>query len=583
MSKIHSFHIPVMGTAFSIDTPIKVAKFGIDSVMQIMDDYLCERMREYWAGQYGLEYKEISRDNPDCRAERIKAYLDLLDSIVKKQIADIKAMSFEPGNDLTKYFELLAEDSSLKQKYIEMLDGKTELQAWLKEQIKPGSIDVNIMVAVDRDNYDENGELIPAEFSDALSALRGFANSTGEGAVVLSAGFNRRLNSYIEKFPGFFPDENGHLKKRIILKVSDYRSSQIQGKLFAKKGLWVSEFRVESGINCGGHCFPGEGKLLGPVMEGFKNNWDDLSCMLFEMCNKALAKKNYKTFDKNPNMRLTVQGGIGTYDEAQFLQKHYKADGTGWASPFLLVPEVTNLDDDSLEKVKNAGPEDLYTSSLSPLGVPFNVVKNTMSHRKRAEAIANNRPGSPCLRKHLCFNNEYGKPLCTASREFQAKKIGQIAEGDQKEFDRITQKACLCEDLAATVFLKYGLNYKTALDPIACPGPNSAYFSRIFSLADMVGHIYGRVNLLNDLPRPNMFIKEISLYIDYLKTQIIDSLPQPTEKQLALFDKFKENLSTGIEYYKGLIPNMKDELLHLKNELDIAVSGVVGESGHCQR
>jgi len=77
-----------------------------------------------------------------------------------------------------------------------------------------------------------------------------------------------------------------------------------------------------------------------------------------------------------------------------------------------------------------------------------------------------------------------------------------------------------------------------------------------------------------------MFIKEISLYIDYLKTQIIDSLPQPTEKQLVLFDKFKENLSTGIEYYKGLIPNMKDELLHLKKELDIAVSGLVLESGN---
>ena len=30
---IHSFHIPVLGLAFSIDSPIKVAHLGIDSVM----------------------------------------------------------------------------------------------------------------------------------------------------------------------------------------------------------------------------------------------------------------------------------------------------------------------------------------------------------------------------------------------------------------------------------------------------------------------------------------------------------------------------------------------------------------------
>jgi len=29
----HSFHIPVMGTGFTIDTPLKVARYGISSVI----------------------------------------------------------------------------------------------------------------------------------------------------------------------------------------------------------------------------------------------------------------------------------------------------------------------------------------------------------------------------------------------------------------------------------------------------------------------------------------------------------------------------------------------------------------------
>ena len=64
--------------------------------------------------------------------------------------------------------------------------------------------------------------------------------------------------------------------KKIILKVSDYRSAIIQGKFFAKKGLWVSEYRIESGLNCGGHAFPTQGYLMGPILEEFKKNIDSL-------------------------------------------------------------------------------------------------------------------------------------------------------------------------------------------------------------------------------------------------------------------------------------------------------------------
>jgi hypothetical protein len=49
-----------------------------------------------------------------------------------------------------------------------------------------------------------------------------------------------------------FSDSEDKLNKKIILKVSDFRSAMIQGT-FGKKKVWVSEYRIESGLNCGGH------------------------------------------------------------------------------------------------------------------------------------------------------------------------------------------------------------------------------------------------------------------------------------------------------------------------------------------
>ena len=45
MKKGHTFHIPVMGIGFSIDTPVKVAQYGISSVISLVDDNLIEEMR----------------------------------------------------------------------------------------------------------------------------------------------------------------------------------------------------------------------------------------------------------------------------------------------------------------------------------------------------------------------------------------------------------------------------------------------------------------------------------------------------------------------------------------------------------
>src|ERR1039458_764963 len=98
----------------------------------------------------------------------------------------------------------------------------------------------------------------------------------------------------------------------------------------AKKGLWVSEFRIESGLNCGGHAFPTEGLLMGPILEEFKLKRAELFDELLSICNEALAAKGKKIFTNRPELRITVQGGIGTAEENQFLLEYYNLDGTGW-------------------------------------------------------------------------------------------------------------------------------------------------------------------------------------------------------------------------------------------------------------
>ena len=300
---VHTFHIPVMGIGFSIDAPIKVARYGIHSVISLVDDNLIEQMRKFYCAKEHEPYTPITKNDEDFRARRITAYLDLVNRIVQRQFTELKASVFEPGSEITKYFEMLPEDSVLKAAWRHMLDCtnpklKADLQKNLRESIKPGDIDVNIMTKLDRDNYDEQGNLLPAEFSDALSALRGYAQSSLQSAIVFSAGINRRLYTYVEEFKDFYADAAGHIKKRIVLKVSDFRSSIIQGKFFAKKGLWISEYRIESGLNCGGHAFATEGFLMGPILEEFRAKRQELITELHKIYNEALKLKNKIPFAK---------------------------------------------------------------------------------------------------------------------------------------------------------------------------------------------------------------------------------------------------------------------------------------------
>ena len=575
----HTFHIPVMGLAYTIDTPIKVAKYGITSVVSIIEDYLIEQMREVICKNEHIEYIKIHTTERDYRAKRITTYLNLIQDVIDKQILEIKCEDFNTGKNIIQYFEMLPDDSEIKILYNKMLSSqsneKEKLQRQLRHLIVPGKIDVNIMTKLDKTNYDTEGNELPGQFSDALAALRGYASSRIVSSIVFSAGLNPRLFSYCETFEDFYPNLKGNINKKIILKVSDYRSALIQGKYLAKKGLWISEFRIESGINCGGHAFISNGIPLGPILEDFKNKRSELYNELLAECENALKILGKNPFIIKPELKITAQGGIGTSEENSFLIDYYNLDSTGWGSPFLLVPEATNVDSETLNKLKSAKKNDYYLSHASPLGVPFSNFRNSSSEEQRKMRIDKNRPGSPCFKKFLSLDKEFtDKPICTASREYQNLKIKQLKNQItdvgilEHEIGKVTEKDCLCEGLGAAALLKNKTKLSHNLSAVTiCPGPNLAYFSDTFSLKQMVDHIYGRLNILNNLNRPNIFVNELQLYFDYLKKEIEDQFNLISEKKLSHFQTFRANLIKGIDYYEGLVPKIKQSNTEFKSNI----------------
>jgi hypothetical protein len=587
----HTFHIPVMGLGFTIDSPVKVARYGITSVVSIMEDHLIESIRKTLCQKFHYDYIEITKKSDDYRAKRITAYLDLMYDIIESQIQNIKKQRFDKHTELFKYFLMLPENSDEKKLFYLMLNLencslKNDLKKELKKMVLPGKIDVNIMTKVDRTTYTKKGEPLPNEYSDALSALRGYCKSKISSSVILSAGMNPRLYAYIEEFSDFYPNEYGLLKKKIVLKVSDYRSALIQGKIFAKKGIWVSEFRIESGLNCGGHAFATQGHLMGPILEEFKLRKTELADELFEMCNAALKLKSKPTFTELPQLKFTAQGGIGNYEEDNFLLNHFKLDGTGWGSPFLLVPESTSVDEKTMNDLAKAKRDEFYLSDSSPLGVRFNNFRNSTSEAQRIQRIEKNKPGSPCYAGFLEIDTEFTeKPICTASRQYQKLKIDQIQNSElseihkQSKISKVMEKDCLCEGLGTSARITNDAPLSHKLSAVSiCPGPNLSYFGHIYKLTEMVDHIYGRINLRFKNYRPHMFVNEAQLYVDYLKKEIEEQIGDLTAKKEKYFEDFKINIENGLNYYlklsssfqsssKGRIERFMTQIQQLKESL----------------
>jgi hypothetical protein len=73
LSSEHTFHIPVMGLAYTVDTPVKVARFGISSVVSIIQDELVEQMRELYTKRANENFVPIPDTDIDHRAKRGEA------------------------------------------------------------------------------------------------------------------------------------------------------------------------------------------------------------------------------------------------------------------------------------------------------------------------------------------------------------------------------------------------------------------------------------------------------------------------------------------------------------------------------
>lgn len=557
---LHSFHIPVMGLAFTIDTPIKVAHYGIDSVISIIEDRLIEKARKIYSKKYDVPYSPITDQDEDSRALRITTYLNLV-----KKIVDEKISTFRESCSLSealKYLDLLPEQSDVKKGFLKLKTNGSadDIIHYARSHAQPGTIDVNIMTKLDKVNY-VKGKPLPQTYNDAHASVRGFAHSDLDSSLVLSAGLNPALYSYLSNFDDFYPDQNGAFKKKIILKVSDYRSAMIQGKFLAKKGLWVSEFRIESGLNCGGHAFGTEGYLMGPILEEFKNERASLKQSIYDVYQEALREKGHAELSEIPALKITAQGGVGTANEHTFLKDYYELDTIGWGSPFLLVPEATCVDSHTRNLIESAREDDLYLSDISPLGVPFNNLRSNTKDQEKQLVATQGKPGSPCVKKHLSFNTEFTeKPICTASRKYQHLKIKELDEGGltgqayDKAYKKITEKACICTGLGTSFLIENKINTKQEGDGVSvCPGPNMAYFDRTISLKEMVDHIYGRVNVMQRNDRPHMFMKELGLYLDQLKKMVDEFLDAGTARTEKKIQAFISNMKEGITYYQHLL------------------------------
>ena len=562
MTSQHTFHIPVMGTAFTADSPLKVAHYGINTVIALADDVLLERLRKYYSDLNDIYYDEIKNNTVDYRADRITAYLDVVNKIVSDKFDEFTTSTKDKFEEVKKYFAMLPDSSDVKREFNKLIENSfsfEDLSVWLKDNLSMGSIDVNIMTKVDKKNYFKKEEL-PSEYNDAHAGLRGYANSDLASSVIFSAGMNPRLYGYIAQFDDFFPDANGYIKKKIILKVSDYRSAIIQGKFLAKKGLWISEYRIESGLNCGGHAFATDGYLMGPILAEFRDRRQELVDELYAICKPALEANGKVVPNDTLAVTITAQGGVATAEEHDFLIDHYKLDTVGWGTPFLLVPEATTVDKATMKQLQEAKEKDLYLSNVSPLGVPFNNLRNSSKDVEKFQKIEEGKPGSPCPRKFLALSDEYGtQGVCTASRLFQKNKIEEKGISDQ-----ITDKTCLCMGLAATAVINYGIETRESKGVSICPGPNMAYFNQELSLQDMSHHIYNGDEGIVRADRPHMFVNELGMYLKYLSEKIEEHKEDWGRKSGRYLNGFTTNMNEGISYYQEMFSTIGDTFSSVK-------------------
>ena len=314
-------------------------------------------------------------------------------------------------------------------------------EAALTEKMEPGEIQANIMVGL---NHEEA----------AFDAVRGFAASKVKGSLVLSAGVNLAVFEEIAKCKDFYRTATHAPTKKVILKVSDYRSALVQGRYLAKKGVEVYEYRIESGVNCGGHAFFESKKLLLDVVREFVEKREEL----FETTHAMIAKFASSSAAVNAPVqmivpppkpaRITAQGGLCSPEDIEKIMS-LGIDGVGVGTPFLLVPQATSVDKETRRLLVAAKPEDVYISHASPLEIPFVNLRTSTAAKLCQEKIREYfapqegksgapelKPGFPCCQHYLCRAVPgFDHPVCMASREYVMHRLAEIDCLEKEELD----------------------------------------------------------------------------------------------------------------------------------------------------
>lgn len=557
---VHKIHIPVMGICYTADTPVRVAHFGITSVISLVDDGLLEEYRMAYAERLGLDLGSPQT----TRIGRIRSYLDFVADEVERKFNRLCAERLDGGSDKDLYFLMLPLESRLRVEY-DGVFAKTGLarlaaEAALTEKMEPGEIQANIMVGL---NHEEA----------AFDAVRGFAASKVKGSLVLSAGVNLAVFEEIAKCKDFYRTVMHAPTKKVILKVSDYRSALVQGRYLAKKGVEVYEYRIESGVNCGGHAFFESKKLLLDVVREFVEKREEL----FETTRAMIAKFASSSAAVNAPVqeivpppspaRITAQGGLCAPEDIEKVMA-FGIDGVGVGTPFLLVPQATSVDKETRCLLVAAKPEDVYISHASPLEIPFVNLRTSTAAELCQEKIREYfapqgeksgapelKPGFPCRQHYLCRAVPgFEHPVCMASREYVVHRLAEIDKLERDELaascypeevaglDKLhkdvakihgkyndlrrktLERECICRFLGNAgreeireknpslhyqpecVAVARGSQPARVREPVTiCPNPDIGYFDREYTLLEMMRHLYGTGPRLTPKDKPSAF------------------------------------------------------------------------------
>jgi hypothetical protein len=118
--RTHRFHIPVMGTGHSIDTPLRVARWGISSVISLVDDILVEQVHRLHAERRGIPFKGGGSPRSQGPRRKDPPVHGFPAPAGAGQMAELRAQSFADDSDKTRWFAMLPESSPLKAEWIRL-------------------------------------------------------------------------------------------------------------------------------------------------------------------------------------------------------------------------------------------------------------------------------------------------------------------------------------------------------------------------------------------------------------------------------------------------------------------------------